>query len=120
MKAMKVHMKNLGGGCGLNRMDGESNESAYEKFSLSFESEEMNCGVVEVVKHSTLRWSGKLERTEDKMTKRIYKSEVAVVDMRGRPPIKWEDRGSEYLKERGNRRLRGMESARVECMDRSK
>ncbi len=31
MKEMKVHMKNLGAGCGLNRMDGESDESAYEK-----------------------------------------------------------------------------------------
>ncbi len=42
------------------------------------------------------------------------------VGVRGRPPIKCKDRVLEYLKERGDRRLRGMESSRVECMDRNK
>ncbi len=43
-------MSYLRGACGLNRMDGESNESLYGKFGRSFKSEGMNCRVVEVVK----------------------------------------------------------------------
>jgi len=42
------------------------------------------------------------------------------VGVRGSPPVKWEDRLLECLKEREDRRLRGIEGARVECMDRSK
>ncbi len=40
---------------GLNRMNSESNESLYGKFGVSVKSEGMNCGVVEMVKHRTLR-----------------------------------------------------------------
>ncbi len=40
--------------------------------------------------------------------------------VRGRPPIKWENRVLEYLRERVNERLKGIESARVKCTDRSK
>ncbi len=84
-----VEMSYLRGTCGLNRMDGESSESVYGKFGMSFKSEGMNCGVVEVVKHSALRWSGHLERMEgDELTKRIYKSGVDAVGVKGRSPIK--------------------------------
>ncbi len=76
--------------CGLNKMNGESNESMYGKFGTSFKSEGMNCGVVEVVICSTLRWSGHLERTRDELTKMIYKSGVDAVDVSGRSPIKME------------------------------
>ncbi len=54
-------MSYLRGVCGLNRMDGESNESLYGKFRMPVKSEGINCGVLEVVKHSTLRWFGKRE-----------------------------------------------------------
>ncbi len=65
-----VEMSYLRGACGLNGMDGESNKSVYGKFGMSFKSEGMNCGVVEVVKCCTLRWFGHLERMgEDEMTK---------------------------------------------------
>ncbi len=68
-------MTYLRGACGRNRMNGESNESVYGKFGMSFKSEGMNCGVVEVVKCSTLRWFGHLERMGgDELRKRIYKS----------------------------------------------
>ena len=81
----------------------------------------MNCGVVEVVKCNTLRWFGHLERMgENEMTRRIYKGGVDAVGVRGRPPVKWEDRLLEYVREREDRRLRGIEGARIECMDRSK
>ncbi len=48
------------GACGLNRMDGESNKSVYGKFGLSFKSDGMNCGVVEMIqcsKHPKMVWS---------------------------------------------------------------
>ncbi len=68
-------MSYLRGACGLNRMDSESNVSVYGKFGMSVKSEGMNCGVMEVVKRSTLRWFRHLERMwEDELTKRIYKS----------------------------------------------
>jgi len=54
------------------------------------------------------------------MTRRIYKGGVDAVGVRGRPPVKWEDRLLEYMRERGDRRLRGIEGARMECMNRSK
>ncbi len=44
----------LRGVCGLNKMDGESNESVYGRFGMSFKREGMNCGVVEVAKHNIL------------------------------------------------------------------
>ncbi len=50
-------MSNLRGASGLNRIDGESNESVCRKFGMSFKNEGMNCGVV--------------ERMGDEMTKRM-------------------------------------------------
>ncbi len=68
------------GACGLNRIDGESSESVYGKFGMSFKIKEMNFGVVELVKCSTLKWFGHLERMGgDELTKRIYKSGVDAV-----------------------------------------
>ncbi len=55
----------------------------------------------------------------DEFTKKIYMSGVDAVGVRGRPPIKWEDGVLEYLRERRDIRLRGMESSKVKCMDRS-
>ncbi len=65
-------MSYLRGGCGVNRMDGESNENVYRKFGMSNRGKGMSCGVVEMVKHSTLRWFGHLER----MDKRIDKEDI--------------------------------------------
>jgi len=114
-------MSYLRGACCLSRMDGESNESVYRRFGMSVKSEGMNCGVVVVVKCNTLRWFGHLDRMgESEMTRRIYKGGVDAAGVRERSPGKWEDRLLEYVRERGDKRLRGIESARVECMDRSK
>ncbi len=64
-------MSYLRSGCGV-RMHGESNKSAYGRFDLSSEGEGLGRVVVEVVKHSTLRWFGHLERMgESEMTRRI-------------------------------------------------
>ncbi len=56
----------------MNRMDGESNENVYRRFGMSSRGEGMSCGVVEMVKCSTLRWFGHLERMDDtEFTRRI-------------------------------------------------
>ncbi len=41
-------------------------------------------------------WS--LERMRDELTRRIYKSGMDDVCVRGRPPIKWENRMLEYFR----------------------
>ncbi len=59
----------------MNRMYGESNENVYRKFGMSSRGEGMSCGVVEVMKRSTLRWFGHLERMDEReLTKKIYRS----------------------------------------------
>ena len=52
----------------------------------------MNCGVVEGVKGSTITWFGHWERLgQDGVTKRIDKSGVNAVAVKGRPPVTWKD-----------------------------
>ncbi len=66
-------MSYLRSACGVWRMDGESNESVYNRFGMSSEDEGMKCGVVEGIKRNTQSWFGHMERmTENEMTKRIY------------------------------------------------
>ncbi len=44
----------------------------------------MKCGVVEGVKHNTVRWFGHIKKmAENVMTKRVYMSMVDVVGARG-------------------------------------
>ncbi len=83
-------MSYLRGACGLNRMDGDSNESVYGKFGMSFKSEGMNYGVVEGVKCSTLKWFGHLEKIGDEMTKDLQEWSGCCGQER-KAPIKWED-----------------------------
>ncbi len=68
-KIQGVEMSYLRDGCHVNRMDGERNENAYRKFGISSRGEGMSCGVVEMVKRSTLRWSGHLERMDEGIDK---------------------------------------------------
>ncbi len=94
-------MSYLRSACGVQRMDGESNESVYNRFGMSSKGEGMKRGVVEGVKRNTVRWFGHVERTaENVMTKRVYVSMVNVVGARGRPPVKWGDKILEYVRER--------------------
>ncbi len=79
------------------------------------------CGVVEEVKRQTLKWFGHMERMEEgKMTRRVYMSEIAEGNVRGRPPVMWRDRLQEYVRERGEGSLRNLEQARKECQDRER
>ncbi len=67
-----VEMSYLRSACGIRKMDGESNESVYGRFGMSSKGEGMKWGVVEGVKHNTLRWFGHMERmVENVMTKRV-------------------------------------------------
>ncbi len=102
-------------------MDGESNESVYNRFGVSSKGEKMKCGVMEGAKRNTLRWFGHMERmVENVMTKRVHMSMADVVGARGQPPMIWGDRVLEYVRERGERRMRGLEHARRECTDRNR
>ncbi len=49
-------MNYLRGGCGVKRMEGENNDSGYRRFGMSSRGKGMSCGMVEMVKHTTLRW----------------------------------------------------------------
>ncbi len=55
-------MSYLRGVCGMTRLDGESNESMYERFGMGSYANGVNCGVVEWVKRNMLRWFGHIER----------------------------------------------------------
>ncbi len=57
---------------------------------------------------------------ERELTKRIYRSKVDAGNVRGRPPIKWEDRVMEYVRLREDARMKGLEYMRVRYMDRCK
>ncbi len=118
-----VEMSYLRSACRVQRMDGESNERVYNRCGMSSKGEGMKCGVVEGVKCNTLRWFGHMERmAENVITKRVYMSTrmVGVVGARGRLPVKWGDRVLECVRERGERRMRGLEHARRECKDKNK
>ncbi len=79
-----VEMSYLRGACGVWRMNGESNESVYNRFGMSSKGEGMTCRVVDGVRHNILRWFDHMERmAENEMTKRLYMSMVNEVGARG-------------------------------------
>ena len=50
----------------------------------------------------------------------LYNSDINAVGVRGRPLVRWDDRVLEYVRERGDRRVRSMQQARRECMNRDR
>ncbi len=105
----------------LRRMDGESNESVYNRFGMSSKGEGMKCRVVKGVKCNTLRWFGNIERmAKSEMTKKVYMSMVDVVRARGQPPVQWGDKVLQYVRERKERRMRRLEHESGECKRRNK
>ncbi len=54
IQASAIEMSYLRGGCGVNRMDGESNENVYVRFDIASEAEGISCEVV--VKHTEIVW----------------------------------------------------------------
>ncbi len=115
-----VEVSYLRGVCGVNRWDGVSNESVYERCGMGGHGSGVGCGVVEWVKRSTLRWFDHMKRMEnEEFVKMMYLSSAEGSRRRGRPLGRLEDRMKEYPSERG---VRGneLEWARRECMDRER
>lgn len=58
--------------------------------------------VIGMVKRSTLRWFGHMERmNNERLTKRVYMRDVDGRRRRGRPRNRWKDKVREYMKEGG-------------------
>ncbi len=80
----------------------------------------VECGVVEWVKRSTLRWFGHIERMEnEEFVKKVYLSSAEGPNRKGWPLGRREDRVKEYVSERGVRG-NGLQLTRRECMDRER
>ncbi len=113
-------MSYLRGACGVNRWDGVSNESVYERCGIRGRRSGVGYGVVGWVKRGTLRWFGHIKRMEnDEFVKKVCRSSVEGSNRRGRPLGRWEDRVKEYVSERGVMG-NGVEWARRECMNRER
>ncbi len=78
-----VEMSYLRGVCGVNRWDGLSNKSVYERCDMRGRGSGVRCGVVEWVKRSTLRWFGHIERmANEEFVKKVYLGSVEGTDRR--------------------------------------
>ena len=77
---------------------------------MSSRGESMECGAIKRFKCSILRCLDHTERMPDN-----HKRKVAAVGVVERPPVKWKDRVLEYVRERGESRLRGLDHVRKEC-----
>ncbi len=55
-KIQAVEISYLRGGCGVNQMDGESNENVHRKSGMSSRGEGMSCGDGEV-QHIDMVWT---------------------------------------------------------------
>ncbi len=104
----------------MTKSDAVSNENLFERYGMRVCESGVGCSVVELVKRSTLRCYGHIERMEyEEFVKKVFLSSVEGLRKRGRPLGRWEDRVKEYVSERG---VRGneLEWARRECMDRER
>lgn len=59
----------------------------------------------------------RMKRNE--LTSEVCMSKADAMSARGPPPVKWENKVVENLRGKGNRRMRGLHYAVMECMDRS-
>ena len=96
-KIQAVEMSYLRAASGRHRMERVGNREVYENFGMEEKAEGINCGVVEWVKRNTLRWYGHVRRMpEDRIAKKVFRSEATGVSGRGRLPITWEGRVELY------------------------
>jgi len=103
-----AEMKCLRSMCGVTRMDRVRNEVVRERVGVP----EKLSGRVD---RKVLKWFGHVERMgSDRMTKRVYVSEVEGERGRGRPPFRWRDGVRRACAEREI----GLEAAREVCLDR--
>ncbi len=97
LRIRAMEMSYMRGACGVSRWDSKSNEDTYGKFGMSKSAVGMDCGVVEWVKQSTLRWYGHVMRmNECDFTKKIYESTTEGRGVRRRPLVKWLNKVEEY------------------------
>ncbi len=72
-----VEMSYMRGACGVLRWYGERNEDTNGRFGVSEAAVGMDCGVVECVKRSTLRWYGHVMRmNECDFTRRVHERTI--------------------------------------------
>ena len=101
-----VEMNYLRSACGVTWRDRQTNEEVRRRCGVEVD-------VLESVKRNNLRWFGHMERMEsERMTKRVYESEVEGQRGRGRPNMRWKDGVRKYMNEGGagwgeGRRLTG-------------
>lgn len=88
-----VKMCHLTAVCGVNRVDGKRNESVYGRTGMSNKGEGMSCGMVMVK-----CWDGLVTWRDliNEVMRKVYKSRIDAMGVRGWPPCKWKDRVLEY------------------------
>lgn len=118
-KLRAVEMSFFRMAAGMNRLDGPSNREVYESFGMEEQALGIDCGVVEWIKRSTLRWYGHVQRMdEDRMPRKIYGSQVSGTASSGRPPMVWEKKVEKYIEEKLPRSGRGIVArAKEACLD---
>ena len=95
--------------CGVTRWDRWRNEVVRERVGVPE-------ALSKRVDRKVLKWFGHVERMgNERLTKRVYRSEVGGVRGRGRPPFRWIDGVRRACDERGF----GLDQAREECRDRN-
>ncbi len=73
------------------------------------------------MKRNMLRWFEHIGRMgSEECVKKVYMSEGAGPNSRGRPPVRWRDRVKEYMCERGAIRGGRLDQERRECLDRER
>ena len=104
-----MEMKCLRSICGVTRLDRIENVELRRRVGVS---RPMGVRAVEKL----LSWFGHMERMKgERLTKRVYESEVGGARRRGRPPKGWMDAVKDALKERGMT----VRNAKVICQSRS-
>ena len=103
-----MEMRCLRSMCGVTRMDRLRNEVVRERVGVDEKLSER-------VDRKVLKWYGHVERMSgERLTKRVYRSEVEGERGRGRPPFRWKDGVRRACAERNM----GLEEARGICLDR--
>ena len=104
-----VEMRCLRNMCGVTRRDRIRNEEIRRRTGVMRD-------LAGRADQSTLRWFGHIERMEeDRLVKRIYRSEARGVAPRGRPQLRWMDGVKRALNDRGV----SVDQARVKVRDRN-
>ena len=104
-----AEMKCLRSMYGVTRLDRMRNEVVRERVGVPEKLSNR-------VDRKVLKWFGHVERMGgERMTKRVYMSEVDGVRGRGRPPFRWKDGVRRACADRGV----GLEEAKERCRDRN-